>query len=148
MGFYLNKVLSYLRFFCVKMSRNENVLLTPSKLLSPMKRLMRQRRSSPYKVEKSTPRKDKRKLFAEESNLKNGIVESKVDDDNEFQQLDKLEKNFITPNSTPRKSRRAKENRVETKKLFAEDSNLKKKVESKLMKIMISNYLIINLNKA
>ena len=72
------------------MSRNENVLLTPSKLLSPMKRLMRQRRSSPYKVEKSTPRKDKRKLFAEESNLKNGIVESKVDDDNEFQQLDKL----------------------------------------------------------
>jgi len=114
------------------MSRNENVLLTPSKLLSPMKRLMRQRRSSPYKVEKSTPRKDKRKLFAEESNLKNGIVESKVDDDNEFQQLDKLEKNFITPNSTPRKSRRAKENRVETKKLFAEDSNLKKNVESKV----------------
>merc|ERR1712183_946366 len=116
-------------FFCVKMSRNENVLLTPSKLLSPMKRLMRQRRSSPYKVEKSTPRKDKRRLFAEESNLKNGIVESKVDDDNEFQQL---EKNFITPNSTPRKSRRAKENRVETKKLFAEDSNLKKNVESKV----------------
>jgi len=125
----------------------ENLLLTPSKLLSPMKRLMRQSRSSPYKVEKRTPRKGSRKqLLAEESNLKNGILESKIDDVNEFEPLDdKLEKSCITPISTPKKSRRAlvneilkskekpaKENMVEpstdkTKMLFSVDSNLEDK---------------------
>ena len=67
----------------------EKLLLTPSKLLSPMKRLMRQSRSSPYKVEKRTPRKGSRKqLLVEEPNLKNGVLESKIDDINEFEPID------------------------------------------------------------
>jgi len=131
----------------------EKLLLTPSKLLSPMKRLMRQSRSSPYKVEKRTPRKGSRKqLLVEEPNLKNGVLKSKIDDINEFEPIDdNLEKSYINPISTPRKSRRAlvneilkskekpaKENTVEpstdeTKMLSSVDSNLE--IKSKISDI-------------